>query len=168
MRLLGLPGRKQSTLAQMAELVECVRLGQTQSHVQAYGFWGGADVPNPDVEPEAKIAAGYGADWVIAKSFGTLVAMTAADRHGFAPSWCVFIGTPLARFEAEGLDLLEAHCARTPTLFIQQTADFNGPFAALASQVSARAHIRCVEVPGGDHLYSDVPGLVDAIETWRA
>ena len=166
MHLLGLPGRKQSTLTQMVDLVGAIGVGQTRSHVQAYGFWGGEDVDNPDVEPEARIAAASGADWVIAKSFGTLVAMTAVGWGGFAPSRCVFIGTPLARLEATGLDLLEAHCARTPTLFIQQTADFNGPFAALADRVSGGGRTHCVEVPGGDHLYSDLPPLVDAIEAW--
>jgi hypothetical protein len=71
----------------------------------------------------------------------------------------------VARLEATGLDLLEAHCERTPTLFIQQTADFNGQFAALADGVAGR-HTRYVEVPGGGHLYSDLPPLVDAIEAW--
>ena len=52
MKLLGLPGRKASTLAQMVELVGSVRLGQTQGRVQEYGFWGAEDVANPDAEPE--------------------------------------------------------------------------------------------------------------------
>lgn len=166
MKLLGLPGRKASILAQMVELVGSVRLGQTQGRVQEYGFWGVADVANPDAEPEAVIAAASGADAVISKSFGALVTMMAASRHGFRPARCVFIGTPLLRLEGEGLDLLEAHCARTPTLFIQQTADFNGAFDALMKRVSGPRHIACVEVPGKDHLYADTAGLVAAIEAW--
>lgn len=166
MKLLGLPGRKSSTLAQMVELVGSVRLGQTRGHVQEYGFWGAEDVADPDAEPEAVIAAASGADAVIAKSFGTLVTMTAASRHGFRPARCVFIGTPLVRLEGAGRDLLEAHCARIPTLFIQQTADFNGAFDALSKLVSGPRHIACVEVPGEDHLYADTPRLVAAIEAW--
>ena len=166
MKLLGLPGRKASTLAQMVELTGSVRLGQAQGRVQEYGFWGAEEVADPDVEPEALIAAASGADAVIAKSFGTLVTMTAARRHGFRPARCVFIGTPLLRLEGEGLDLLEAHCACTPTLFIQQTADFNGAFDALSKRVSGPRHVACAEVPGHDHLYSDTPGLVAAIEAW--
>ena len=99
MKLLGLPGRKASTLAQMVELVGSVRLGQTQGRVQEYGFWGAEDVANPDAEPVALIASASGADAVISKSFGTLVTMMAASRHGFRPARCVFIGTPLVRLE---------------------------------------------------------------------
>lgn len=166
MKLLGLPGRKASTLAQMAELVGSVRLGQVEARVQEYGFWGAEEVADPDPAPEAAIAAASGAEVVIAKSFGTLVTMTAASRCGFRPSRCVFIGTPLVRLEGAGLDLLVAHCAGTPTLFIQQTADFNGAFGSLSKVVSGAEHIACVEVPGDDHLYSDLPRLVEIIETW--
>ena len=54
----------------------------------------------------------------------------------------------------------------SPTLFIQQTADFNGVFDALSQLVSGAEHIACVEVPVGDHLYSDTPGLAAVIEAW--
>ncbi len=103
MKLLGLPGRKPSTLAQMVELVGSVRLGQTRRGVQEYGFWGAGEVTNPDAEPGAAAAAASGADWVIAKSFGTLVAMTAASGYGFRLARCVFIGTPLVRLRGDGL-----------------------------------------------------------------
>lgn len=165
MKLLGLPGRKASTQGQMIELLGAVRLGQSETAVQAYGFWGHEDVADPDVTGEASIAAASGAQMVIAKSIGTLVCMLAEERHGFAPDRCVFYGVPLRRLEAKGeLDLLVAHCRRTPTQIIQQTADFNGAFADLAARVSPWA--RCVEVPGEDHLYSDVAPLAAAIEAW--
>lgn len=134
--------------------------------MQEYRFWGTEEVADPDPAPEAVIAAASGADLVIAKSFGTLVTMTAASRHGFKPARCVFIGTPLLRLQGAGLDLLTAHCARTPTLFIQQTADFNGAFDALSKVVAGTEHIACAEVPGDDHLYSDLPRLVEVIEEW--
>lgn len=165
MKLLGLPGRLKSTHAQMVDLVTTVRLGQSQASVQAYGFWGGGDASDPDIAPEAAIAALSGADVVFGKSIGALVAMVAVDRHGLLPERCVFLGTPLMRTKAEGeLELLRSHCQRMPTLFIQQTADATGGWAELAAFVAPWS--RCIELPGDDHLYADAAGLAPIIEAW--
>lgn len=167
MKLLGLPGRLASTHGQMVELVNAVRLGQDEAVVQAYGFWGGEDAADPDVGPEAAVAAACGAEVVFGKSIGTLVAMLAGDRHGFSPERCVFLGTPLRRLEAKGeLGLLASHCRRTPTLFIQQTADPGGGWAELSALVSPWS--KCVTAPGEDHLYAEVAACAAIIEAWAA
>lgn len=167
MKLLGLPGRLESTHVQMVDLVNTVRLGQSRTSVQTYGFWTGGDSSDPNIAPEAEIAALSGADVVFAKSIGTLVAMLAADRHGFSPEKCVFLGTPLRRMKAKGeLELLRSYCRRTPTLFIQQTDDATGGWAELAAFVAPWSS--CVELAGDDHLYADAAGLAAVIEAWVA
>ena len=166
MKLLGLPGRKQSTFPSMAALVRAVRLGQTATHVRRYSFWGEQDAPAPALDAEVAHAAASGADLVIAKSIGTLVTMLASDRHAFGPRGCVFIGTPVRRLEAmDALGLLQGHVANHPTLLIQQTSDFNGPYASL-SGMALHERSRLVEIPGDDHLYADTRLLAGVIEAW--
>lgn len=167
MRLLGLPGRKASTLTQMTDLVG--RLAGVQAEVRSYGFWAGSDEPDPDVEPEALAVADSGAELLVCKSIGTLIAVLARERHGFTAKSYVFIGSPLRRFEAGGLtDVLRRQAHAAPTLFIQQTADFNGPYADLAAVVANAPFATLAEVPGDDHHYSDTARLAQVIETWRA
>lgn len=167
MKLLGLPGRKSSTFDHMVDLTARLRLAQDSVAVQSYGFWGPEDDPNPAVEPEAQIAAVSGADIVVAKSFGTLVTMIARRDFGFAPSACIFLGTPLRRSPDIAMRLAE-HLAAIPTLLIQQTADFNGSFAEVAAVAAGAPSAIALEVPGGDHLYEDIDAIAPLIEAWWA
>jgi hypothetical protein len=140
-------------------------LGALDAAIQRYGFWAG-DHANPDVEPEARIAAASGADRVLALSIGTLVAMIARRTHGFRPSACIFVGTPVKRLHAEGLlGLLAEQAAAAPTLFIQQTADPTGSFAELAATLPEAA--AACEVPGADHAYTDTRALAALVAGWR-
>lgn len=153
----------------MQDLTARLRLGQDETVVQTYGFWDGGDIGDPDVSPEAERAAATSADMVIAKSIGTRVTVMAARDHGFTPKACVFVGTPLRWFEAQDrLDWLREHVARTPTLLIQQTSDFNGPFDELAAVVADAPGARMVEVPGGDHVYEDLRVVAGPIARWWA
>jgi hypothetical protein len=149
----------------MQALLAAVGLGHAP--IQAYGFWSEADHPNPDVGPEVALAAASGADLVVAKSIGTQVAMLAGRDHGFAPAACVFMATPLRRLEALGLvPLLEGHCAARDTLFVQQTADYNGAFADMAAIVGRHSRCWIAEVPGGDHLYEDIDLIAPIVRAW--
>jgi hypothetical protein len=165
--LLALPGRKESTLRPMQGLIARLSLGQALATVQTYGFWGGEDVADPDIAPEIRRAAASGAGLIVAKSIGTLIAMEAA-RAGLSPKACLFMGVPLRRLEALGLvGLLESHLRRIPTLIIQQTGDFNGPFVDLAPlALQAGAEIR--EIPGDDHLYEDLDLIAPLVDQWLA
>ena len=167
MKILGLPGRKPETLAQMQGLIDRLEIGQTEAVVRPHSFWDRADVSTPDVSPDALAVSGSGADLVISKSIGNLIVMLARDRHGFAPQACVFLGTPLARLIPEGLlPLLEAHCAAGPTLFIQQTADYNGAYRDVAAIVDRHPLCTAVEIPGDDHRYEDLDLIAPLIEAW--
>lgn len=142
-------------------------LGFDPATIQAYGFWSEADHPNPDVGPEVSVAATSGADLVVAKSIGTQVAMLACRDHGLIPDACVFLATPLRRFEALGLvPLVETHCAAIDTLFVQQTADYNGAFADVARIVGRYPRCRIAEIPGGDHLYEDIDLIAPIVRAW--
>lgn len=166
MRLLGLPGREPATLGQMQALFARLEVGQTETEIRRHGFWD-TDWTNPDLLPEADAVGLLSADLVIAKSIGTLITMLAADRHGFSPTACVFIATPLKRLIAEDrIPLLEAHCDAIPTLFIQQAEDFNGAYAPLAEIVARHPRCTAVEIPGCDHLYEDLDLIAPLIEAW--
>ena len=80
MRILGLPGRQPSTVQPMTDLLALVARAGDHAEVQRYGFWAG-DFTNPDIEPEAALAARSGADLVIGWSIGALVAMTAREQY---------------------------------------------------------------------------------------
>ena len=166
MKLLGLPGREPSTLGQMQGLLTRLEVGQTETEIRRHAFWE-TEWTNPDLLPEAQVVGDLAADLVVAKSIGTLIAMLAAARHGFAPTACIFIATPLNRLVAEqGLGLLAAHCEAIPTLFLQQTDDFNGAYAPLAELVTRHPRCTAVEVPGDDHLYEDLDLIAPLIEAW--
>lgn len=167
MTVLGLAGRKPSTLPQMQALFSALDFPETS--IQPYDFWALGEVLDPDPAPEARKAGRRRAELVLAKSFGTLVAMLAGRDHGLNPRTWVFLATPIRRFEVQGwLPLLEAHCAAWPTLFVQQTDDFNGPYADLAKLVAPHPLCRIVEVPGGDHLYEDIAAVAPPVRDWLA
>ncbi|HEY8004265.1 MAG TPA: hypothetical protein VIE16_08555 [Phenylobacterium sp.] len=164
MRLLGLPGRLPSTFPAMQALAARLTGAGDTARVQPYGFWGG-DFTNPDVEPEAAIAGGSGAERIVALSIGCLVAMRAHIAHGLRPCACVFIGAPVRRLAAEGrLDLLARQAHAVPTLFVQRTADPTGAFAELAAALPHDGQLR--ELAGEIHAYEDVETLAAMIEAW--
>lgn len=170
MRILGLAGRKRATYAHLNALLKTLDLGAAEVTLQRYGFWEGAsDDPNPDVAQEAQIAAQSGADFVVAKSIGTLVALLAHAQFGFRPVRAVFIGLPLHRYRTEDrLGALAQFTAGVRTLFIQQTGDVNGGFAELAAALAGNERCSLAEVPGNDHMYTDSARLKRCIENWYA
>jgi len=163
MKLLALPGRKPSTLEPTRRLLAA--LGLDEGAIRPHGFWSAPDVTDPDIAGDVEAVAASGADLVIAKSIGALIVMAAWRDHGFAPRACLFLGTPLKRLEALGLvPLLQAFAVATPTLFIQQAADFNGAYADLARWVGSAA--RTAEIPGDDHRYEDIDVILPFAAAW--
>jgi hypothetical protein len=62
--------------------------------------------------------------------------------------------------------LLGKFCASVPVLLIQQTNDKVGGYQTLATLIPTSGSCRIVEVPGNDHVYSDINLLKEIIEIW--
>ena len=54
-----------------------------------------------------------------------------------------------------------------PMLFIQQTSDRSGSITELRKIVIDKNPVKVVEIPGNDHMYSDIHKLKDIIESWH-
>jgi pimeloyl-ACP methyl ester carboxylesterase len=161
LRILALPGRLPETAPRIEALARALG-GEVE--VQRYAAWPGDPVPDEAAEA-VRAAELRRPDLLIAMSFGTLVAMAAREAHGLSAKAYVFLGAPVRRLATEGrLDLFARQAAAAPTLFIQQTEDFTGPYRELLAALppDAAAH----EVPGGDHVYDDVAGLAAIITRW--
>ena len=163
MRVIGLPGRNPETEAWMGTLTASLQLGQTVTEVAHYRHWDtGA---NPDVAHEAGRIQFSEDDLVIGKSMGTMVLLASAGLSG-PPGRSVFIGTPISAYPADSLEALQQFGTAVPSLFIQQTADFTGSFAALEGVVGDLALASMAEVGGEDHVYADTGELKAIIESW--
>jgi len=162
MRTLGLPGRNPGTGAWIRELFHALSLEDAE--VARYRHWD--EAIEPDVEREAASLHGQCPDLLVAKSLGTLIATTAHASFSFRPRRAVVIGVPLRRLTSDMLDGYRRFANQLPSLFIQQTADFNGPFSELHVAIGETAYGRFAEVPGHDHFYGNIAELVSVIEPW--
>ncbi len=162
MKLIALPGQNQATEPWLAEIVGLVTTSGDSVDQLHYRHWDKSG--EPDVAHEASRIADSQCDLVIAKSLGTLIALTAFKQCGFRPGRAVFIGIPFNHYSADYLQLLQEFAAATPALFIQQTADVTGRFDALNAKYADVAEV--AEVPGSDHFYDDVEQLQKLISAW--
>ena len=157
MKILGLPGRDEATVAWLQSILEDLYPAADDCTIQRYGCWQGeADF---DLDLEVDRAAGVDVGLVVAKSMGTRVAIHAAQRDALLAERYVLIGVPLKAYQQGELELLNALCARRPVLLIQQTDDFLGGAQELRGVVVEHDNVSIAEVPGGDHVYSDVATL---------
>ena len=157
--VLGLPGRNPETEAWLRKLLRTLALPDAE--VASYGHWQGG--VEPDVAGEASRHPVAGRGLVVAKSMGTMVLLAGIEAGD--PERAVLIGTPLQGYDEAQIDALKALAARRPCLFIQQTDDFTGDFAALHALLGDAATV--VEVPGSDHVYADVDQLAMLIGRWQ-
>lgn len=164
MRVIGLPGRNLETEAWMRDLLASLDLGASETIHYRHWDEGG----EPDVPFEAGRLEGHGAELVVAKSMGTLVAASAYEAGRIAPAGTVLIGVPVQHLAPEIHERFRRFADHVPTLFIQQTDDFTGTHRALDAIVGACACGQCVEVPGEDHVYENLAELVGIIKPWAA
>ncbi len=157
MKILGLPGIKFETKKWMQDLLIEMHEFPFDFQVAEYRHW--SDDQNLDVKFEAFCHANKSVEYVIAKSLGTFISTVAFDSFNFRPQNAVFIGTPIKRHSANNFELLSKFISSVPTLFIQQTSDFNGSYLELTEVVQGHKNVRVVEVPGDDHQYADIKGL---------
>jgi hypothetical protein len=161
MRTIALPGRHPQTEAWLRSLLRAA--GLPVDELIRYRHWSSA--VEASAAAEAERLADAAPSLVVAKSFGTVVAATAFDRHNFRPAGAVLIGTPYEAIAAEDLELLRRLARGLPTLFIQQSDDPGGPASRLATTLDVPDGA-VAEVPGDDHLYQDVASVSLLIRTW--
>lgn len=161
MKILGLPGVKSATLAWLQQLLSALAEPSASTRIQEYRHW--ADDSGADLQHEAGRLEAVAVDLVIAKSLGTLIATRAFDSFAFRPKRAVLIGCPLQRHADNHYALLKKFAGAVPTLFIQQTADFNASFDALNQVAVSLPKARTAEVAGDDHVYSDINELSQII-----
>ena len=161
MNILGLPGVKAVTKPWLESLLAALADGSVDSEILAYRHWRDAGSADPGFE--ASRLRLRSVDLVIAKSLGTLIATRAFDEFAFNPRQAVLIGCPLRRHGADQYASLRRFVAAVPTLFIQQTSDFNGSFADLSAAVATLPNASLAEVPGDDHVYADIETLARLI-----
>ena len=148
----------------MRELFAAIGLGEPA--IAHYRHWE-SDV-EADISYEAERLRDKVPDLVVAKSLGTLIAVSAYCLHSFQPRTAVLIGVPLCNFSKQQLQLLQRFSDRIPTLFVQQSADPGASYAELQSLVRTFARSEAAEISGDDHAYTNTAELVEAISTWWA
>ena len=166
-KILGLPGINPVTEHWMKSLFNILDLGQTTSIVQNYQCW---KMPGSrlDLEVEIEKAGKEQADIIIAKSIGTALALNGYKRKLFEAKQCIFIGTPVNGLKASDQKMLREQTNELkPVLFIQQTNDRAGSITELRKIVIDKQPVKVVEIPGNDHMYSDIHQLKDIIESWH-
>ena len=164
MKILGLPGRDEATVAWLESILDGLDVVQREYTVQRYTCWQGDTEFDLDLEVDR--TAGSDVGLVVAKSMGTRVAIHAAERDLLLAERYVLIGVPLKAYQQGELELLNALCARRSVLLIQQTDDFLGSCLELQGAVVANDNVSFAEVPGSDHVYSDVATLREHIQTF--
>lgn len=162
MKILGLPGRDEATVAWLESILDGLDFPQCDYTVQRYACWQGDD--DFDLDLEVERARGDDVGLVVAKSMGTRVAIHAAQRDTLLAERYVLIGVPLKVYREGELELLNALCARRPVLLIQQTEDFLGSCQELRGAVGEHHNVCFAEIPGSDHVYSDVATLRSHIQ----
>ncbi len=157
MKILGLPGVNPVTKKWMQELLLALGGDPFDSRMQEYHHW--SENSDADIDYEASCLNEAFVDLVIAKSIGTFISTYAFDAYNFRPQTAVFIGLPIRRHSSNNYELLSKFVEAVPTLFIQQTSDFNGSYSELSKVVQAFPNAIITEVLGDDHIYSNIDEL---------
>lgn len=161
MHIVALPGRRVETETWLKSLLVASRYPDVQ--VTHYRHWdAGAEA---SVAFEAARLSNLSPQLVVAKSLGTIIAAAAFSLHEFRPASAILIGTPYSAIVNSDLHLLREFAADVETLFIQQTEDPGGSAAQLATALQVNRG-EVVEVPGSDHLYSDIDALAKIFQRW--
>ena len=165
MNILGLPGRNDATGPWMDRILSNVASNSDRYETQYYQAW--QNNTEVDEDYELAKAAAFQPDLIIAKSLGTLLTLIGYQRNLLQASRCVLIGIPASNLRAEEIKMLsDWQVTGVKTLFIQQTSDVTGSFAALKDILPNSTSITVKEIPGEDHVYGDVDELVILIQDW--
>lgn len=161
MNVIALPGRRKETEPWLRDLL--LAAGLPDTGVVRYRHWD-SDA-EASVSFEADRLCNQTPQLVVAKSLGTVIAATAFAGQGFRPDAAVLIGTPFQAVAAEDLSLLHDFARGVETLFIQQIEDPGGSATELPTALCL-SRGQLAAVPGNDHLYLDIPALVEVLRPW--
>ena len=162
MKILGLPGRDQATVAWLQQLLPNIGDGDHDVTVPTYQHWDSTAPPDPAHEAARLNMAGV--DLVVAKSMGPMVLLE-LRKKAFQPQAVVLIGVPLVGYSDEQRLELKALVSQLPCLCIQQSDDFTASYQQL-SQLLVGSDVSLAEVAGSDHVYSDTAQLAALINNW--
>lgn len=159
MKLVLLPGNHEFN-AQWSQDVAAALRDRFDVHIQSYRHWTTGKLIDLDFELDrlAETTGHMGEYAVFGKSIGAILAMRGIYEGRISPKKCVFVGVPIrrARHEFDVDRWLGKY--DIPTLFIQQTNDPAASYAELVNflEETKLENYRLVEIPGGDHMYSDI------------
>ena len=168
MEILILPGNDPRTAIWADDLQQELKFATRKIvHIQRYLHWDDPQKQPINFEREVERLAEFDAEIVIAKSFGVMVGLLAYSKKLIKPKRIIGIGTPVLGFKKLNMDLQGLITKLTiPCLLIQQTNDKVGSFQSLSKAVGNNAILELREIPGDDHIYSDVKLLGELIENW--
>lgn len=162
MKILGLPGRDQATVAWLEQLLPAIGEGDHHVTLPEYRHWNTSQPPDPQYEADQLNLTGT--DLVVAKSMGTMVLLELCQRTP-QPKAVVLIGVPLVAYSEKQRLELKALVSGLPCLCIQQSEDFTGSYQQLVELLDGHG-ADLVEVAGSDHVYSDTAQLAASVNAW--
>jgi len=162
MKLLALPGKNKATYQWFSNLLKHINIDAATTAIQEYDCWLTSE-EELNLAVESEKAKASKPDIIMAKSIGTIVALTAFAESAKDKKF-VFIGTPIHLYNAEWLNALKKLSFESDVLFIQQRFDRTASAEDLGSVLGQACTV--TEVPGSDHLYNDIGALSKAINSW--
>ncbi len=167
MNVFVLPGNNPQTESWAVNLLKELEAPHWTMRVQHYQHWDSDETPFVNIKDEVERLRGCGIDLLMAKSVGVRIGLLAHAQGIIAPQRFIFMGTPLIGFHKEKMELRPLVAAlKAPCLFIQQTNDKAGSGLSLREEIADLPLVELVEIPGEDHLYSDIKLLVKHIKHW--
>lgn len=166
MKILGLPGRDESSFSWLKDILAVIELPGAEKKAQYYEHWRseGAGI---DASLEIGRAAAYKPDLIVGKSLGSVGTLLGVSMGALNPGACILIGVPVLEMQQQELDVL-AHWPANgiPTLIIQQTAGRTGGYPDLLEKITPAGACVAIEVTGDDHLYSDIDEMGQIMNSW--
>lgn len=166
MNAIYLPGNSIANKIEVEKLSQALSDLFDQSIVQYYRHWQTSeefiDLDFERIELQ-KIASNLGEYIIIAKSIGTVLAMSALCENTINPQKCIFLGTPVkwAQEHKYNIDLYLS-CLDVPTIFIQHRNDPLTSAQDLQTYLANTSH-QVIELPGKTHNYNEYKKLREII-----
>lgn len=163
MKILAIPGKMPITEKWLYNILSATDWDSSAIEMHRFEAWTSDEAFSVDQEISYLPLGHY--DVVITKSIGCLITLRAQNKI----SWnrLVLIGVAWSLFSESERQLLGALEEKAlPVLIIQEKHDPFGTYAEISEQVAAKEHIRCIEVEGDRHQYTDTVAIGRLINLW--